>query len=200
MQPGPDNTQFESFGYHSPPDAEKLLVAFEAAGIRYRTDCLDGTSTMAPIIAATGGRFGQAAQVLISIDPANREDVGKIYSELFGDGLPDYDSLFFKEQRHLDPEDRDGITQTVSLLGSSDRSASDGRPSLFVLIGIWFIGGSMAFVSLFIVLSASVHGLSPRILFLFFAGCSVAIVFRSTKDYIIKSRKAKPAGRDRPSD
>ena len=191
MQPSTDGTQFQYVGYYSPPEAERLLAAFEAADIRYRTDCFDGANMMAPIIAATGGRFGQAAQVLISIDPRQREDVDKIHSELFGDGLPNYDASFFKKQRHLDPKGRDGDTQTVAPLGFAYRSAVDGRPNLFVVIGIWFLGGSMAFVSLFLVLSASVHGLSPRLLFLFFGGCSVAIVFRATKDYIIKSRKAK---------
>lgn len=85
----------------------ECLDAFEAADIDYGADLADSTGAISPAYSIVGGTCGAAAQVLVSIDPARREDVDRIHEELFGDCLPNYDSSFFKEQRNLDPDDRD---------------------------------------------------------------------------------------------
>ena len=96
----------EYLGYYSPTDAAKLFEAFEAAGVDFAADVTDATGAISPLVAFVGGTFGQAVQVLISIDPARREDVDRIHKGLFGDCLPNYDSSFFKEQQNLDPDDQ----------------------------------------------------------------------------------------------
>jgi hypothetical protein len=106
MEPAADASNFEYLGYYSPPDAAKLFTAFEAANIEFRAEFFDGTNTIGSISAADDGGFGQAAQVLIRVDPEQRESVNKVHSELFGDCLPNYDSAFFREQQNVDPDDR----------------------------------------------------------------------------------------------
>ena len=96
----------EYLGYYSPADAAKLFEAFEAAGVDFAADVADATGAISPVVSFVGGTFGQAVQVLISIDPARREDVDRIHKDLFGDCLPNYDSSFFKEQQKLDPDDQ----------------------------------------------------------------------------------------------
>ncbi|MBA2682564.1 MAG: hypothetical protein H0U76_29740 [Ktedonobacteraceae bacterium] len=55
----------------------------------------DSTGAISPIRSRMGGTCGQAVQMLISTDPARREDVHRIHRALFGDCLPNYDSSFF---------------------------------------------------------------------------------------------------------
>jgi len=96
----------EYLGYYSLADGAKLFDAFQAVSIDYRADLADSTGAITPEHSFVGGTAGNAVQVLISVDPARREDVQRIHRELFGDCLPNYDSSFFKSQLNLDPEDR----------------------------------------------------------------------------------------------
>jgi hypothetical protein len=98
MESGVDDNSFEYLGYYTPSDAAKLFAAFEAADVGFRADFFDGTRSVGSFRAAGGGAFGQAAQVLIRIDPQRRKIVNKIHADLFGDCLPNYDSSFFADQ------------------------------------------------------------------------------------------------------
>lgn len=82
--------------------------------------------------------------------------------------------------------------QHIYAEGFAYRSAVEGPPNLIVLAGMWLIFGPMLFLSTLVVFGGDfVRGLSPRLLFLFFAVCSAVILFRSTKNFIFKSREAK---------
>jgi len=105
-EPNASRGDLEYLGYYSPADAAKLFDAFEAAGLDFAADVTDATGAISPVVSCAGGTFGQAVQVLISIDPSRREDVERIHKNLFGDCLPNYDSSFFREDRKLEPDDQ----------------------------------------------------------------------------------------------
>jgi hypothetical protein len=81
--------------------------------------------------------------------------------------------------------------QHIYAEGFAYRSAVEGPPNLIILAGIWLIFASILFLSALVVFGNSARGLSPRLLFLFFAACSAIILFRSTLNYIVKSREAR---------
>jgi hypothetical protein len=106
IEPNHASGDLEYLGYYSFADATKLFEAFEAADVDFAADVADATGAISPVVSYVGGTFGQAVQVLISIDPARREDVDRIHKDLFGDCLPNYDSSFFTEQQNIDPDDQ----------------------------------------------------------------------------------------------
>ena len=112
IKPNDSRGDLVYLGYYSPADAAKLFEAFKAAGVDFAADVTDASGAISPVVSYVGGTFGQAVQVLISIDPARREDVDRIHKSLFGDCLPNYDSSFFKEQQNLDSDDRDPKEKT----------------------------------------------------------------------------------------
>jgi hypothetical protein len=105
MESSADDSSFEYLGYYAPSDAAKLFAAFEAAHVGFRADFFDGTGAIGSIPAAAGGAFGQAAQVLIRIDPQRRKIVNEIHTDLFGDCLPNYRSSFFADREEVEPDD-----------------------------------------------------------------------------------------------
>ena len=79
--------------------------------------------------------------------------------------------------------------QHIQAEGFAYRSAVDGPPNLIVLIGMWLLFAPVAFATPFLVFSTEY--LPPRLLFLLLGVCSFVVLYRSTKNYIVKSREAK---------
>jgi hypothetical protein len=74
---------FFLIGSYSPHEAAKLLGRFEKDGIVFRAQ---------PVRHSYYPRM----TVAISVDLQRAGDADKIHQELFGDGLPNYDSSFFR--------------------------------------------------------------------------------------------------------
>ena len=79
--------------------------------------------------------------------------------------------------------------QHIQAEGFAYRSAVDGSPNLIVLIGMWLLFAPVAFTTPFLVFSTEYF--PPRLLFLLLGVCSFVVLYRSTKNYIVKSREAK---------
>jgi len=79
---------FTPFGQYSPREASKLLERFEKAGIAFQAE---------PMNAGRPGGRGPTTTILIRVDPARSSEANRIHCDLFGDGLPNYDSSFFRE-------------------------------------------------------------------------------------------------------
>jgi len=75
-------------GSYSPHEAAKLLERCEKEGIVFRAQTVRHS-------------YHPRMTVAISVDPQRAGDSDKIHQELFGDGLPNYDSSFFRENRNV---------------------------------------------------------------------------------------------------
>jgi hypothetical protein len=84
------NIEFVELGSFSPRDAEKLLECFEQAAISFRL------RERKPL-----PQPGPTAAVDISVDSARAADAARIHAELFGDGLPNYESSFFRDLHNV---------------------------------------------------------------------------------------------------
>jgi hypothetical protein len=88
-----DETQaadFVLFGSHAPRYAAKLLERFEQAGIVFRTRARHALPEPGP-----------TAVIDISVDSARASEVTQIHRDLFGDGLPNYESSSFRDRRNV---------------------------------------------------------------------------------------------------
>ena len=81
--------------------------------------------------------------------------------------------------------------QHIYAEGFAYRSAVEGPPNLIVLAGMWLIFAPVAFASSLLVFGDAIRGFTPRLVFIFLGACSAVVLFRSTKNYIVKSREAK---------
>ena len=81
--------------------------------------------------------------------------------------------------------------QSIYAEGFAYRSAVDGPPKLILLIGMWLLFLPMAGTSL--VLLFTMGGPGPGIITPFLFLASVGVLFRMTRNYIVKSRAAKKA-------
>ena len=88
----PQGVPLVLLGRYSPHEASKLLERFSQAGITFRAE---------PLRAGYGGSNGPTVSMDISVDAARSSDVEQIHRELFGDGLPNYDSSFFRDLRNV---------------------------------------------------------------------------------------------------
>jgi hypothetical protein len=78
-------------GTYSPREASKLVQRFQDAGITFTaTPRGPGYESAGPTIT-----------LQIRVDPARSAEVAQIHRELFGDGLPNYDSSFFRDQHNV---------------------------------------------------------------------------------------------------
>ena len=84
----PTEDEFFLLGSYSPHEAAKLLERFEKDGIVFRAQTVRHS-------------YHPRMTVAISVDPQRAGDSDKIHQELFGDGLPNYDSSFFRENRNV---------------------------------------------------------------------------------------------------
>ena len=82
------DADFVLIGSLSPREAAKLLKRFEQAEIPFRL------RERKPL-----PQPGPTASVDISVDPARAGEVAEIHRDLFGDGLPNYESSFFRDHR-----------------------------------------------------------------------------------------------------
>jgi len=86
----PDQIDFVPLGRYAPREAAKLLAHFEETGIPFR---------MQPRKPAP--QPGPTAAIDISVDAARGTEVAQIHRDLFGDGLPNYDSSFFRDHHNV---------------------------------------------------------------------------------------------------
>ena len=77
-------------GSYPPREAAKLLERFHRARIAFRTQ----PRRPPPEPGAT-------VVIDISVDSTRGSEVAQIHRDLFGDGLPNYQSSFFREHRNL---------------------------------------------------------------------------------------------------
>jgi hypothetical protein len=86
----PEQTDFVWLGRYAPREAAKLLARFEEAGIPFR---------MQP--RKPSPEPGPTAGIYISVDATRGSEVPEIHRDLFGDGLPNYDSSFFRDHNNV---------------------------------------------------------------------------------------------------
>ena len=86
----PEQTKFLWLGRYSPREAAKLLERFQQAGILFRA--LPRKPLPQP---------GPTAALDISVDSARTSKADQIHRDLFGDGLPNYESSFFRHHRDV---------------------------------------------------------------------------------------------------
>ena len=83
----PGDEDLVVLGDYSPHEASKLLARLEQSGIAFRAD---------PKRIPHFGVIDPSRVITISIDPGRSSDAEAIHRELFGDGLPNYGSSFFR--------------------------------------------------------------------------------------------------------
>jgi hypothetical protein len=84
----PKEDDFFFLGGYSPHEAARLLERLQKDGIVFRAQ---------PVSHPNHPRI----TVAVSVDLQRAVDADKIHQELFGDGLPNYDSSFFREHRNV---------------------------------------------------------------------------------------------------
>ena len=84
----PTEDGFVLVGGYSPKEASKLMERLEQGGIAFR---------------AQRQKMGYdlTSAILVSVDPKRAADADQIHRDLFGDGLPNYDSSFFRGHRNV---------------------------------------------------------------------------------------------------
>ena len=86
----PERPEFTLLGSYLPQGAQKLLARFDETGIAFRRR----PTTPFP-------QPGPPTTLLVSVDSARSSEVNRILRNLFGGGVPNYDSSFFRGDRHL---------------------------------------------------------------------------------------------------
>ncbi|MEI9893895.1 MAG: hypothetical protein WDN28_08320 [Chthoniobacter sp.] len=84
--------------------------------------------------------------------------------------------------------------QHIYAEGFAYRSAVDGPPRFIILLGMWLLFGPVALAAPFVLWNASSVGLPQAA----FSGClaivSVVILYRTTRNYLVKSRSVDEPG------
>jgi hypothetical protein len=86
----PEQIDFVMLGTCAPREAVKLLARFKTAGIPFRTQRKKPNPEPGP-----------TAAIYISVDASRGTEVAEVHRNLFGDGLPNYDSSFFREHHNV---------------------------------------------------------------------------------------------------
>ena len=86
VQPPEDG--FTILSTYSPHEASRLLERFERSGIAFRAQ-------------TKKTRYYLKTEIVISVEVARAGEAAEIHRELFGDGLPNYDSSFFRQRRNV---------------------------------------------------------------------------------------------------
>lgn len=84
----PAADDFVNLSTYSPYEAAKLLERLEQSGIAFRAQT-----------KKTG--YYLQTEIVVSVETARAAEAAKIHRDLFGDGLPNYDSSFFRGRRNL---------------------------------------------------------------------------------------------------
>jgi hypothetical protein len=85
-----ERDNFVLLGSYQPREAAKLLERFHEAGIAFRTQPRSPPPEPEPTVV-----------IDISVDPVRASEVAQIHRDLFGDGLPNYASSFFREHGNV---------------------------------------------------------------------------------------------------
>jgi len=80
--------------------------------------------------------------------------------------------------------------QHIHAEGFAYRAAIDGPPNRIVLIGMWLVFGSMALMGPGVLIGGSGMPLIQVIIFNLVSVCSIVILYRTTRNYIVKTRLA----------
>ena len=91
----PEQADFVLVGSYPPREAAKLLERFHQAGIAFRTQPRRPPPEPRPTVV-----------IDISVDSTRASEVAQIHHDLFGDGMPNYHSSFFREHRNIKPDDK----------------------------------------------------------------------------------------------
>jgi hypothetical protein len=86
---GLERDDFVLLGSYPPGEAAKLLERFHQAGIAFRTQPRTPPPEPKPTVV-----------IDISVDSTRASEVAQIHRDLFGDGLQNYASSFFREHRN----------------------------------------------------------------------------------------------------
>jgi hypothetical protein len=81
--------------------------------------------------------------------------------------------------------------QQIHAEGFAYRSAVDGPPKLIILIGMWLLFGPLALMGPTLLIDGASNGIPKAILFNILSACSAIILYRTTRNYIVKSRLAR---------
>jgi hypothetical protein len=87
-----ETRDFAPLATYRPREALKLVECLQSSGIAYRAE------TVRP---GQADCKGPTTVVEVSVDPQKCEQANRIHIELFGDGLPNYDSSFFQQHRNV---------------------------------------------------------------------------------------------------
>jgi len=80
--------------------------------------------------------------------------------------------------------------QHIYAEGFAYRPAVDGPPSFIILLGMWLLFGPLALVASFVVFNESTLTFSMDAPFAFLGLISVIILYRTTRNYLVKPRSA----------
>jgi hypothetical protein len=78
--------------------------------------------------------------------------------------------------------------QQIHAEGFAYRSAVDGPPQLIIVVGMWLLFGPIILVTPFLLFGGIASGFPETAFFTLLAVGSVIILYRTTKNYIVKSR------------
>ena len=85
-----EGEDFVLLGSYPPREAAKLLERFHQAGIAFRTQPRRPPPEPGPTVV-----------IDISVELKRASEVAQIHLDLFGDGLPNYASSFFRERHNI---------------------------------------------------------------------------------------------------
>ena len=80
--------------------------------------------------------------------------------------------------------------QQIQAEGFAYRSAVDGPPKLIILLGMWLLFGPMALLGPGVLIAGPGFRFAEVIAFNLLSVCSIIILYRTTRNYIVKSRLA----------
>ncbi|WP_348547567.1 hypothetical protein [Chthoniobacter sp.] len=81
--------------------------------------------------------------------------------------------------------------QHIYAEGFAYRSAVDGPPRFIVLFGMWLLFAPLALAAPFILLNAFSLGFPIAAPFAFLGFASAVILYRTTRNYLVKSRSTR---------
>lgn len=88
--------------------------------------------------------------------------------------------------------------QHIHAEGFAYRSAVDGPPSRIVLIGMWLLFAPFTLIGPGIMFNLPSTSIAEMIAWNVASACAVVVLFRTTRNYIVKSRLAKVGNPDLP--
>lgn len=84
--------------------------------------------------------------------------------------------------------------QSIHAEGFGYRAAIEGPPSRVILTGMWLVFGSMALMGPSALVGGAGMPVIQVIIFNLWSACSIVILYRTTRNYIVKSRLADARG------